>query len=253
MLIPPAPSALFMVGAVVLCDFDGTIVNIDTAEYALRKFAEGDWEKYDNQFDEGKITLKQCLEREFALVRASKSEISSEVLGAAKLRPSFRKLVYYCRHRGIPVVIVSAGLDFIVKGIVRSNGLEGKLKIRVPRTRFTFNGIRFQFPRLRFASSQSFKDDTVALYHELGRLVAYVGDGSPDFAAARAADLAFTIRDSKLSDLCEKWRIPHLDIRDFSEVIQALGSWREEDISIPGGRTPVFSPRACLKYGMLWK
>ena len=215
-----------MADAIVLCDFDGTIANVDTTECALRKFAEGDWETYDRQLDEGGITLEQCLEREFALVRASKSEISSEVLKVATLRPNFDKLVHYCDDRHIPLVIVSGGLDFIVREIVRSNGWEGKVQVLMPRTLFTSNGIRFRFPRTRFSSSQSFKDDTVTLHHKLGRLVAYVGDGSPDFAATEAADLAFTIRDSKLSKLCEKWRVPHIDIRDFAEVVQALGSWR---------------------------
>ena len=225
MLIPNGFSAPSMVEAVVLCDFDGTIVTMDTAEYALRKFAAGDWETYDRQLDEGKITLKECLEREFALVGASKSEIRSEVLKAVRLRPNFGNLISYCKERRIRVVIVSAGLDFIAREIIRSGGWEGELELRMPRTRFTPNGITFHFPRTRFDSSQGFKDDTVTHYHRLGRLVAYIGDGSPDFAAAEAADLAFTIRDSKLSKLCKMRRVPHRDIRDFAEVVQGLDVW----------------------------
>ena len=57
-------------------------------------------------------------------------------------------------------------------------------------------------------------------------LVAYVGDGSPDFVAAEAADLTFTIRGSKLSTLCEKRKIPHHDIGDFAEVVKELRGWR---------------------------
>lgn len=33
--------------AVVLCDFDGTITNVDTGELVLHKFAEGDWRIFD--------------------------------------------------------------------------------------------------------------------------------------------------------------------------------------------------------------
>ena len=225
MLIPVAPSALPMAGAVVLCDFDGTIANIDAAEFALRKFAVGDWERYDRQLEEGKITLKQCLEREFALVRASRLDISSEVLKATTLRPHFGDLVSHCNQRHIPLVIVSAGLDFIVKEIVRSNGWEGKLELRMPRSLFTSRGMKLQLPRTRFRSSQSFKDDTVAFYQKLGKPVAYIGDGSPDLAAAEAADLVFTVKDSKLSRLCDRRNVAHSDFRDFAEVVQALGSW----------------------------
>jgi 2,3-diketo-5-methylthio-1-phosphopentane phosphatase len=217
-----------MVGTVVLCDFDGTIAEIDTAEFALRKFANGDWKRYDDQLDEGRITLKQCMEKEFALVSVSKSEISSEVGKAATLRPNFDKLVDYCEGQHIPLVIVSAGLDFVVREIIEKNGWDGRLKIRVPGTRFTSNGIKFQFPKLRYSSSQSFKDDTVTYYHRLGKRVAYVGDGSPDFTAAKAADLTLTIRGSRLSSLCEKEKVPHREIRDFAEVVQALESWLED-------------------------
>ena len=216
-----------MAGLVVLCDFDGTIAKIDTAEFALRKFARSDWKKYDDQLDEGKITLKECMEREFALVRVSRTEISSEVEKAATLRPGFGQLVDYCEGHRIPLEIVSAGLDFVVREVIHSNGWDGRLKLRVPKSRFTPRGIRFQFPRRRFDSSQSFKDDTVLRYHRLGRIVAYVGDGSPDFDAVKAADLAFTIRGSKLSYLCEEEGVPHKDISDFAEVVQGLELFRK--------------------------
>ena len=32
---------------IVLCDFDGTIVNIDTALFLLEKFVDDDWKSYD--------------------------------------------------------------------------------------------------------------------------------------------------------------------------------------------------------------
>jgi HAD superfamily phosphoserine phosphatase-like hydrolase len=216
-----------MRGLAVLCDFDGTIAKIDTAEFALRRFANGNWKKYEEQLDEGKITLEECMEREFALVKVSKAEIVSEVGRAATLRPGFSKLVNYCEVRHIPLVIVSAGLDFVVREILRRSGWEDRLEIRVPRSRVTSEGIRFLFPELKFDSSQNFKDDTVAYYHRLGRHVAYVGDGSPDFVAVKAADLAFTVRGSKLSTLCDKKGIPHKDIADFTDVVQGLELFRK--------------------------
>jgi 2,3-diketo-5-methylthio-1-phosphopentane phosphatase len=216
-----------MRGLAVLCDFDGTIAKIDTAEFALQRFANGNWKRYDDQLDEGKITLEECMAREFALVKVSKAEIASEVGRAATLRPAFGKLVDYCEARHIPLVIVSAGLDFVVREILRRNGWEDRLEIRVPRSRFTPEGIRFLFPRLKFNSSQNFKDDTVVHYHRLGRRVAYVGDGSPDFAAVKAADLAFTVRGSKLSTLCDKEGLPHKDISDFADVVRGLELFRK--------------------------
>jgi len=64
---------------VVLCDFDGTITRIDTAEFVLSKFAQGNWRFFSDQFEKGEITLEDCLKKQFALVKVSKKEILNEL------------------------------------------------------------------------------------------------------------------------------------------------------------------------------
>ena len=46
---------------VLLCDFDGTITNLDTAFFLLDKFVEEDWRTFDLQYRQGKITLEECI------------------------------------------------------------------------------------------------------------------------------------------------------------------------------------------------
>jgi 2-hydroxy-3-keto-5-methylthiopentenyl-1-phosphate phosphatase len=41
----------------VLCDFDGTTTEVDTAEFVLGMFAQGDWRAIDALFEKGDITL----------------------------------------------------------------------------------------------------------------------------------------------------------------------------------------------------
>lgn len=52
----------------------------------------------------------------------------------------------------------------------------------------------------------------------------YIGDGITDYRAVRRADLSFVIKGSKLAELCKRGEIPHREIRDFQEVIDAIRS-----------------------------
>jgi 2-hydroxy-3-keto-5-methylthiopentenyl-1-phosphate phosphatase len=61
---------------VVLLDFEGTITMRDSSELALRRFAQGRWEGYDEMLDRGEIGLEECLRRQFSLVKATPDEIT---------------------------------------------------------------------------------------------------------------------------------------------------------------------------------
>ena len=43
---------------VVLCDFDGTIAEIDTAVIVFNKFINEDWRIFNERLDRGEITLE---------------------------------------------------------------------------------------------------------------------------------------------------------------------------------------------------
>ena len=40
---------------VVLCDFDGTAVTIDTSVFILQRFAAAEWRVFDEQFEKGEL------------------------------------------------------------------------------------------------------------------------------------------------------------------------------------------------------
>jgi len=49
------------------------------------------------------------------MVRVSKSKILDELNGVTKFRPGFDNLIDYCKTNRYPLVLVSAGLDFVIK------------------------------------------------------------------------------------------------------------------------------------------
>jgi len=207
---------------VILSDFDGTIVDIDTGEYVLRQFARGDWMTPDAQLERGEITLEECLARQFALVKETEETLLKRIDTAVSLRPGLRDLLDYCEGRGFPFIVISGGLDFIIRHVLGTNDLLNRIEIVAPKANVTKQGITFQFPRLARPNSSNFKDDTVATWKNRGSRTAFIGDGLPDFPAIKAADTRFVIRGSRLSKLCEKEGVNFQSIDNFRDVLRTL-------------------------------
>ena len=210
------------VNIVVLSDFDGTIVDIDTAVVVLTHFAEKDWRIFDEQLEKGEITLEECLQQQFSTVRTSKTRILKEIETIPSLRPNFDKLVQFCNTKKIPLIIVSAGLDFVINDFLERKHLRKLVEVYAPKARITATGIKFTFPKLFDKASVSFKDDLVRYYKKRGKKTVYIGDGFADLNAARNADFSFAIKDSKLAELLRNDGIPHEEISNFQEVVEAL-------------------------------
>jgi len=210
------------VSLVVLCDFDGTVLDIDTCVFILEKFAEGEWRIFDEQLEKGEITLEECLRKQFSTVRVSKKLILREVERVMSARPNFANLVEYCRANRRPLFLVSAGLDFVIKRFLELNSWRGLVDVYAPKARCTVNGIKFTFPKLFYAMSVSFKDDLVRYNKKQGKRVVYIGDGLADYHAARNADFSFAIKGSKLAELLRREGIPYKEISDFQEVVETI-------------------------------
>jgi len=204
---------------VVLCDFDGTVVDIDTAVFVLERFADPVWKVYDEQFERGEITLEECLQKQFSTVKVSEQKITKKLNGAVNLRRGFKELINYCRLNGILVVIVSAGLDFVIDYLLQQWGSQGLLGRYGPKTRITKKGILFKFPKLLDQASVNFKDDLVRFHKKGGDKVIYIGDGFSDYPGAKISEFAFAIKESKLAELLTKNRVMHKELSDFDEVL----------------------------------
>lgn len=208
---------------VVLCDFDGTIVDFDTSEFLLSRFAEGEWRSYDDQLRIGEISLEECMRRQFSLIKVSREAMLEELGKVVSFRPGFRELAEYCGGVGVALVIVSAGLDFVIDYFLEQSGLGGLVEVFSAKATPSAEGIKLTFPRLLYEESVGFKDDLVRHYKNRSRGVFYIGDDDViDIHAARLADLTFPIKDSKLSAACRREKIPYGEIGDFEVVIEEI-------------------------------
>ena len=203
----------------ILCDFDGTIVEFDTVEYILEELVPDSWRIYDEQLERGEITLAECMKKEVAMIKKTKDEIISLVEGV-KIRPGFEDFVEYCRLNDIPISIVSAGLDFLIKHILKINNI-GEIPIYAPAARcYGKRGIVLSFKHL--PGNGDFKEGIVENFREIAMNVSYIGDGIGDYNAARAADFVFAIKGRKLASFCKKQGLDCVEISDFNDIISYL-------------------------------
>ena len=217
----------------VLCDFDETTAVENVAELLLRHFSrESAWHQLRRRFREKRISFKVYQETAFNDTGAGRDAMTALVKEKATLRPHFQQLWQHCQVRGIPLAIVSVGLDFYVEALLEREGLED-----VPRytasTTFTPDGIAFEYPNPWDGSGASPYDvcrewgnckcSVLNKYRERGHSIVYVGDGRSDACPASIAD--FVLARGPLLELCgENW-ITHLEFQDFRDVIRGLEYW----------------------------
>src|SRR5881396_870156 len=206
----------------VLTDFDGTVTLNDTFQNVVEKFGQGDWRAVDDQYIKGEITLEECLRRQGGMVRASKPQILNELDKVSQFRPGFDDLAEYCKTNQYPLVLVSAGLVFVIKHFLTRENLMDKVQLSAAVAKCTPTGIKFRFLKLKDNRSMNFKDDAVKYYKTKADTVAYIGDGRWDLHALRNADLRFAIKNSKLSELCKEQEIHAKIVSDFNEIVASL-------------------------------
>ena len=207
---------------VLLCDFDGTIVTIDTCEFLLDTFVKEDWRAFNAILETGKITLEECTRAQLSMLNLSEEEALNALEKITSFRPHFTELVNHCVTQGIRFIVVSGGLDFVIKHFLRVGGLEKRVRVFSATSRTTRDGIELSFPELVDYTSLDFKEDLIKQYNKQGFKTIYVGDGLSDFNAFKHADFLFVIKDSKLAKLCKREKVPHHEITDFQEVIKSL-------------------------------
>jgi HAD superfamily phosphoserine phosphatase-like hydrolase len=162
------------------------------------------------------------MRKQFGLIKSSKKRILNKLDEVVSFRPYFKALVNLCQNEQVPLVIVSAGLDFIIKHFLEIQGLHRIIRVVSPSSTVTDSGISLSFPELHDDSSNNFKDDLVKRFQDEGFLVAYLGDGNSDLFAAKIADLAFAVKDSYLARTLQLEGESFFEFTNFQEIVNEI-------------------------------
>ena len=209
-------------GAVIQCDFDGTVTEKDVSFMLLDAFADGDWRQWDDKHDAGTITVGRFNQEVFSMVRASRREMLDYMKSRVTIRSGFEKWVAYCRSNRVRLVIVSNGLRFYIDEILGSLGL-ADIEVHAAETEFSSGGLRVKYVGPDgIVLDDGFKESYVECFLEGGSRLTYIGDGGSDLRPARRCHRVFATH--RLLDLCRRDDVACTPFVDFNDIIAAMAS-----------------------------
>jgi len=205
---------------IIQCDFDGTITRNNLSVLLREKYACSDWQKIDDDYLHGKLTVEQSNQMQFVLINEPKEKLQEFVHQHIKVRPGFVQFVGYCRKNGIHLVIVSSGLDFYIKTVLNYLALSD-LELHCGQTYFGKNGITITYrdPRGEIIT-EGFKRKYLTSLKKRDRSVIYIGDGLSDLEAARLAD--HILATGQLPELLRAESVPYHSFSDFHDIMRQL-------------------------------
>jgi len=204
----------------VQCDFDGTVTDRDISFLLLDAFAQGDWRRLLRDYTEHRISVGQFNTRAFAMVKANKHTLLEALKGKVKVRAGFHELVDYCLGKGFRLVIVSNGVDFYIRAVLKDLGL-ADVEVRAAQASFHPEGMDVQYvgPDGKRVDD-GFKEAYIKSFLKLGCRVIYLGNGDSDIAPAKYAHHVFATGD--LLAYCRENNLKYKPFETFLEVVREL-------------------------------
>jgi len=209
------------VKTLVQCDFDGTITEEDASFFLLDAFAQGDWRRLLREYKDHRISVGEFNTKAFAMVKDDKPTLLEVLKGKVKVRAGFHELVNYCLKKDFRLVIVSNGLDFYIKAVLKDLGLES-IEVHAAQASFHPEGMKVQYvgpdgERLE----DGFKEAYIKSFLKLGYRVIYIGNGDSDFAPAKYAHYVFATGD--LLAYCKDNNLKYKPFENFIDVVRDIG------------------------------
>lgn len=216
---------------VVLTDWDGTITTQDSNDYLTDNLGFGLAQRRQGNLDI--LAGRTCFRDGFRLMLESITanghsydDCKRALRENIRLDPGFGGFHAWCVEHGIPVVIVSSGMEptiravlppaqqdipIISNGVVDNGGTDWRIQFRHPDSPFGHDKSHAILPYTRLPPHQ--RPTTI-----------FFGDGVSDMSAARHADLLFVKLkgeggENDLREYCIKEGIPHRVFSEFGEVV----------------------------------
>ncbi len=209
---------------VVLTDFDDTAAAQNVAEMLLNQFGDPNWKDVRQRFRNGHMSLKEYQEITFRNINADRATMQAYVKDHANLRPFFKELWGFCQSNGIPMAVVSQGLDFYIQALLDREGV-GNVPVYAVDTKFEGGEISYHYNHTVPGKEDvgTSKGFVVESFQQKGAYVFFAGDGHSDLEAARVANVTFAHRG--LANFCDDEKIPYQPFEDFKGMLVAIRNY----------------------------
>lgn len=202
----------------IVCDFDGTITQKDGLYSFIEAYAGEGWEKFEQDWVQGKIDSKTCLIEEFKLVPEISEELISSFIDTLKIDESFVDFYNNIVEKEIDFYIVSDGIDYFIKRILKNYNLNG---VKIISNHGEFRGEFFEitFPNDHsecINNAGTCKCNVLSDLKQDYEKIIYIGDGVSDYCVANRADILYAKK--RLLNYCIENGIKHIPYASFDDI-----------------------------------
>ena len=204
----------------ILCDFDGTIAVEDVIDSLLDRYGRPGWEILERDWRAGIIGSAVCMAGQVGLLDMSGEELGTHLSGL-HIDHGFAGFVQATIELGLPMEIVSDGLDHAIHAILANHGIDS---LPTVANHLLQSGPRewnltspFAAPGCRSGTCKCARVDVA---RKRGGKTLLIGDGASDFCAADRVDFVFA--KNRLIEHCRAAGIPYAPIASFDEAIELL-------------------------------
>jgi len=174
----------------VFLDFDNTITRGDVLDRVLERYSASEaWRFWEAEWQEGRISTRECLERQTADLRVTRDELVRFSDGI-DIDTAFGSLVSWTAAHGIAISIVSDNFHVLIEAMLRRRGLP-LVPIYANGLAFTGDRLRASFPFLDPACDRCAHCKAQHLRRVSGRPRIFAGDGLSDICPALSAEVVF--------------------------------------------------------------
>jgi 2-hydroxy-3-keto-5-methylthiopentenyl-1-phosphate phosphatase len=206
----------------VYCDFDGTITSLDATDAVLEAFALPAWRDWEARWVRGEITSQECLARQIELIQADRDTLI-EFAADLPIDEGILTLDRRCSEHGVPLTIVSDGIDLLVEAVLRRHGLL-HLPVFSNHLRWNESGrptLSFPFAEKECKSGAGTCKCALTLPADpRASWPVYIGDGRSDQCVSGKMQTVFA--KGTLRDWCERTGIPCIPFETLDEVVERL-------------------------------
>ncbi|KAF2020028.1 hypothetical protein BU24DRAFT_419621 [Aaosphaeria arxii CBS 175.79] len=215
-------------------DFDGTITLQDSNDYMTDNIGYGGELRRKGNADtlNGVKQFRDSFREMMDSITTPYDECIKFLVDNIKLDPYFKEFYEWSLANNIPVVVLSGGMEPIIKAILQNLIGPDADKMEIignfvgPRPGKSINEqggweIVFKHPESGFGHDKSV---TLRQYSSLPADVRptmfYAGDGVSDLSAARETDLLFAKKGHDLITYCARENVPFTVFEDWSSILQ---------------------------------
>jgi len=198
----------------IYCDFDGTITKIDSVYNFFCLHADENWLDDEKLWQEGKISSRECMERQIKKLPAMDKTSLYEFIETIEIDEYFIEFYNYAKSKGIEIIILSDGLDLFIKETLKKYSLD----IKYYANNLVYYGNRFSVNFCNYSNDCNVKAGSCKCSKITEKDFCYIGDGTSDLCVAKKARLLFA--KNKLKKHCENLNLKYISFSTFKDILE---------------------------------